>query len=485
MFGSFQPDQNYSDLGARRRGPPPPISAPSATGPNKSWVFGQPPQAPIVESFDKPPANLTTGRFSGATGQTGGLATGSNPGASSNKPEGGLFGSKAGGSLFGNQSTNAPSQTQSQTTSGGFSGLGLGQPTNTAQNQTGSNAFGGFGSSFSGLGNNTSQIQAGPSLFNANQPKPANSLFGNTQPAGGNLGLGSTLSFGQSVGGSSASTGAKIDVDHLRPTTKYDQLTDQLQNAISEIDDFILQQIKMSNEVADLLPAIAESGGTIENDVKFVEQKMEELEVGLENDAEDIETIRKGTVEKDAVEAKVAFRQVDRLKMPTQYQTIQNGSFGSSGASGLGGWWNHPQTFERNLRGKPGQGAGRGIQLPGDDDPDAGTGPANLVDFFDRRAGEMSSTLDGYKAVFREIEEHLAGAEVTLDMKLKDLEYGRGDIAGVGNSKEEKIRNLTFALGVFEKSIYDEAVKVGEVRNEMQDLELRRLENTASFIGRS
>ncbi|KAL9625163.1 MAG: hypothetical protein Q9160_000564 [Pyrenula sp. 1 TL-2023] len=423
-------------------------------------------------SINTSAANTGNSLFGGSSNQPAAGGTGFNVNASASKPA---------SSLFGSQPSNPPAQPPTQNTTGGFGGFNLGQPTNTGRNPPGNHTVGDWRSSFGGLGNPSSQPQPASSLFNTNQPKP--SLFGTTQPSGGNTGLGSTLSFGQSILGGGTSTGAKIDIDHLRPTTKYDQLTDQLQNAISEIDTFIVQQIKMSNEVADLLPAITQSGGTINNDVKFVEQKMEELEVGLENDAEDIERVRKGTVEKDAVEAKLAFRQVDRLKMPSQYHTLQNGSFGSPGTTGLNGWWNNPQSLHRSLRGKSGLVGSRGIQLPGDDDPDVGNGPANLVEFFNHRADEMDTALGGYRDVFKEVEEHLASVEITLDTKMRDLEYGRGE-AGVGNTKEEKVRNLTFALSVFEKSIYDVAIKVGEVRNDMQDLVLQRLEQTGGLIGR-
>ena len=198
-------------------------------------------------------------------------------------------------------------------------------------------------------------------------------------------------------------SGAKIDAEHLRPTTKYDNIIDLLAKRIETADKYILDQITVCNQVSDLLPVIAATGNNVPNDVAFVSSKLEQLENGLENDAADIEALR-ATSKKDIANGRVIFRGIDRLKMPLQYQQAANGDVGSAYATGGGGWWNHPQTLQRAVRT---HGTSRTMQVPSEDDQDEVTGPTNLVDFFNTRTDEMADVLEGYKVTLAEIEKHL------------------------------------------------------------------------------
>ncbi|KAL9109205.1 MAG: hypothetical protein Q9227_006130 [Pyrenula ochraceoflavens] len=448
--------------GKARDARPQPISIPTGKA-----FFNKPPATPTVETFGASKTNISSGRFGSTTTGNAANVTGFNPNASSTAQTGSIFGqnkpaaTQSQPSLFG-AATSAPS-TQSQPAPAGLFGGGTGgafgggfgtsqQSSAPANNTLGGSLLGGNTLSGSTLGGGG----LGSSLFN-----PQKQGQGQAPALGSSLNL---PSFGQTTSGAS---GAKIDLEHLRPTTKYDNLTDALQNEIQKIDEAILAQINMSHEVADLLPAIDNAGANIDNDTQFVARKLEELEIGLENDAEDIQRVRDGLIKKDAVEARVAFRQLDRLKMPSQYQTPQDGSL-VQGAGGLSGWWNHPQTLQRNLRGSTA--ASGKLQLPGDDDPEASSAPKNLVEFFEKRATEMGSTLGGYRDVLKEVEEHLNGVEMNIYQKHRDLISGGGGVSGIGSGREEQFRNLANALGVFERSIIDIAGKVGSVRNDVQDL---------------
>ena len=456
---------------SQRKGPPNPIQIPT-TKP----IFNAPPAAPIAPTFvGASKANISSVRFDNPTaGNVGGF----NPNTSSNTQT---------GSLFGQQSKTPPSQPQPSlfgaTSSAPSSLFGATTTAPSAQPQpaaAGSGLFGGGSSTLLGGGLGASQNTANPAPSGNTLGGLGSNFFNNQKPAQPPR-LGSSLNlptFGQSLGGAS---GAKIDLEHLRPTTKFDNLTDQIQNEIQKVDEAILDQINMSHEVSDLLPTIDSAGSNIDNDIEFVARKQDELEIGLENDAEDIQRLREGLVKKDAVEARVAFRQVDRLKMPSQYQTPQDGSF-VTGATGLSGWWNHPQTLQRNLRASTASGK---LKLPGDDDPDASAGPANLVEFFDKRTAEMSNTLGGYKDVLKEIEEHLDGVEASIYTKHRELIAGSGGESGIGNGREEQSRNLVYALGVFERSIIDVAGKMSSVRNDVQDLMIGETERRNAGFARS
>lgn len=124
--------------------------------------------------------------------------------------------------------------------------------------------------------------------------------------------------------------GVKIDISNLLPTTKYESCADEIRTELERFDTFVLNQINMCNEVANLLPSIADQGASIPNDVEFVEGKLDTMQRALENDAGDIDHIR-SLVARDAAEAQVAFRAIDTLKLPLQYQS-----------TGGAGWWSVP-----------------------------------------------------------------------------------------------------------------------------------------------
>ena len=236
------------------------------------------------------------------------------------------------------------------------------------------------------------------------------------------------------------------------------------------MDAFILDQINMSHEVSDLIPIVAGIGENLPNDVRFVSDKLEELQLGLENDAIDINNLRDKVVAKDASEARLCFRGVERLNMPAQYQQQQlYPSVNGADSSGLQGWWNHPQTLQKSLRGATGAGGRRNLQLPGEDEEES-NGPSNLVDFFETRIVEMNDTLKGYKDIMHEIEGHLDGVEMTIAMKQRELNDSRSSGGIMGRGADEQARNLKYALGVFERSIFDVADHVGSARDGVREL---------------
>ncbi len=318
----------------------------------------------------------------------------------------------------------------------------------------------------------TSQPTQG--LFNSSQALQPNSFLGGINQ-GGAAKPAATLSLGQQSNLGASTSNARIDLEHLRPTTKFDQLTEDLQREISNLDTAVLNEINRCNEVSNLLPSIAASGSNIPNDVAYVTQKLEEVETGLENDAEDIQNLKEQTVKKDANEAKICFREVDRLKMPSQYQASVTGpatsvSAGVYGGHGLSGWWNHPQTLQRSIRGGAGAGGSRTLQLPGDEDADAmAGGPANLVDFFDRRTEEMRHALAENKSLLTEIEEFVLSVESKIAAKQGEV-TGRDGRADGPQGEEDQVGLLRYVFGEFERSLYEVADKVGGARDGVHEL---------------
>lgn len=225
----------------------------------------------------------------------------------------------------------------------------------------------------------------------------------------------------------------------------------------------------MCNEVSDLLPTIANQGATIPNDVEFVQGKLDTMQHALENDARDIDHVRK-LVSRDAAEAQVAFRAIDNLKLPLQYQSTS------------GGWWSvsEQQLSERQSLRSSIRNRKSTLALPDDVEADPSTAtsvngvPVNLVDYFSHRADEMRSVLDTYKRNLKEIEDHLHGVEATLSRQINEFvaSRNRDGAAGTAGAAKSQLNDLAAALGDVEAGIFGVASRLGGVKEEVQELVL-------------
>ncbi|KAL2849539.1 hypothetical protein BJY01DRAFT_142051 [Aspergillus pseudoustus] len=450
--------------------------------------FGGASTQTTTASTSAPGSMSTTGGLFGSAPQT--KPTGSlfgNAGAGTTQPStqssgsslfsgpGGQQNPTGGGGLFGNTGT-GPTATPTQQPSGGlFSTTSSANPPTQAGNTGG--LLGGLGTSATsqaqskplfGLGTSTTGGATGGGIFgNANQStqqqqqqsqKPTLSLFGTQnatiqQPAQ------------QATTTSGAGTvipGVKVDITNLLPTTKYESCADEIKTELERFDTFVLSQIKMCNEVASMVPSVAAQGSTIPNDVEYVKGKLETMQHALENDASDIEQLR-NLVSRDAAEAQVAFRAIDTLKLPLQYQ--------SNGGSG---WWSAPDQKVSDLQSLRSTRKNT-LALPDDVEGDTSTAstingvPVNLVDYFSQRSDEMGVVLERYTRNLKEIEDHLHGVESTLERQIHDFTTSRSrDSAGAGAPKSV-LNDLAAVLSDVETGILGVASRLGTVTEQAQE----------------
>ena len=298
---------------------------------------------------------------------------------------------------------------------------------------------------------------------------------------GGSTLGGSTLG-GSTLGGLGANTQTQppasssqiqiaIDINHIRPTTKFDQLTKELQTEIEKLDDAIQNQIKGAHDVPDVLAKSNEVGQTIPGAIDLVTGKLEEVEAGLENDAEAIVGMRDGDVKKAEGEAKCVFRAVDRLKVPRQYQVghKQNESIngGVYGGAGLSGWWNNPQTMKGSTR----VAGGQTMQLPGEEVDD--TGPKSLVELFNGRCTDVEAAMKTNRELLGEIEQFVGGLEDKVRGKERHLNERINSGGQDGNSFSEKQQQeqlLRYVFGEVERGIYETAGRVAGMRDDVVEL---------------
>jgi hypothetical protein len=248
-------------------------------------------------------------------------------------------------------------------------------------------------------------------------------------------------------------------------------LTRELQAEIEKLDNAIQAQIQFANEVPVALAKVNEIGQTIPSAIDLVSGKLDEVEAGLENDAEAIVTLRDGEAKKGEGEAKCVFRAVDRLKVPRQYQVghKQNESIGGGiyGGTGLSGWWNNPQTLKDSIRGAGGQ----TMQLPGEEVDDSG--PKSLVELFNGRSNEVEQAMKTNRKLLGEIEQFIGGLEDKVRGKERQLNErlsygnGNGDVLG---EKEQQEQLLRYVFGEVDRGIFQTAGRLAGVKDDVIEL---------------
>ncbi|GAB1318496.1 Nucleoporin [Madurella fahalii] len=425
------------------------------------------------------------GLFGSGAATTQPAQTGSLFGAATSQPQqgGGLFGStttqtpapqpQQTGGLFGQQTTNQPQQQpgglfgsattaqQPQQTGGLFGGTTTTQPAQT----------GGF---FGASATQQQQPQATGGLFGASTAntggmfgKPAAStaggLFGQTaKPQGGGLfGLSQPAAQpqqqqqqqqqqAQQVGltmGQSANKqpqvvpGVRIDLSNIKSTTRFNDLQESLQKEIAMIDEAIQKCIQDRDAVEAFLPKHAEQLAAIPTDVSFVTRKSEGANNALSSDVVAIDQLRE-LVKTDADNARLSFKAIDNLKLPTQYHQA--------------GLW--------STRGQQAAASG------GSADADAQSN-ADLISFFSKTADEMDEMMKKFEKNLGEIEVHLHGVQGNMVEQLqRAAAHSRNASQGGVN---EQVLELAAVLRDFEESILKVAGAVGSVKEGVTGLQLR------------
>lgn len=237
--------------------------------------------------------------------------------------------------------------------------------------------------------------------------------------------------------------GVRIHLDQLRPTTRFNDLHEDVQKEIETIDKFILQQMGYKDQNQSVMPRIESTSLYIPNDVGFVSQKMDAVNQALENDAQSIEYAKK-LVSKDTTNARLSFRVVDNLKLPQQYH--------------YSNLWNVPSISQST-----------GPRLPGEEGEDGQN--EDLVSYFSMQAEAMSQTLERYKKNVADIEAHLTSLEQGTMQQMQQVMFTRGKDGGL-RTAEDQVRELAGVLREFENGILGVAGKVGGAREKIQELVL-------------
>ena len=237
----------------------------------------------------------------------------------------------------------------------------------------------------------------------------------------------------------------RISINELRPTTRFNDLHEELQRVIENIDNFILEQMKHQS---DCERAISGDNGVIESfvpvprEVHDAQTTLDAVQQALENDAQAAAQIKTSN-RIDHSDAKLSFRAVSTLRMPQQFQ--QSG-------------------FRHTT-------SGSYVTAPSllDDEEDGAA--TDLISYFSRQADEISKTFYDYQGRLSEIDTYLNGMEVGMVDQMQQLIFLSGHD---GNQKtvEDQVKELATVLKEMQTGVGGVASKIGSTREKVHEVVL-------------
>lgn len=357
-----------------------------------------------------------------------------------------------GGAGHGNPDIRAGANWQNQSTMNKPAGSTLFGGASTQQS-TGGNLFGGANQQNKSLFGTTANNQGGSNtLFgnltqSSNQPPPPSaasqtSLLGASrynqsqyQPF-----VTGRLTMGQGAAPQPTATPAtKLDWSNVRPTTRFNDLTDQAREDIEKIEKLILDQEDLCRQIEAFLPNHGNDLQTLSPDVKVVTDKLTEVDESLTIDAQGVHH-DKQLAQKDAHDIARCERIVDNLRMPAQYVY------------------------------QPAANNGRGQAATWDESYDTDL----INNYFLPMTADMSRILSTYSSNLAEIENHMGTIEQSTVLQAQQLNAQRSGLGGARNMGNESIRELADTLRGFEASILAAAGRVGQCREGVNELALGR-----------
>ena len=232
--------------------------------------------------------------------------------------------------------------------------------------------------------------------------------------------------------------GVRINLSELRTTTRFNDLYEGVQKEIEAIDTFIYNQIKLAEECEALIPHNTDTIASIPPDVALCESKMETLERALEADAAAIDDA-KSLARKDTEAARLSFKAISTIRMPTHLQS--GGLFRSSASSAT--------TFAGTK--------------------DNSSTSTNLLSYFNTQTNEMSKKLNAIKNQLSEVESYLSLVEEHQVAQIQSTRLTHGRNRGV-KSAEDQIKEMAGALQSFEGGILSVASRLTSTRESLGGL---------------
>ena len=234
-----------------------------------------------------------------------------------------------------------------------------------------------------------------------------------------------------------------LNLSELRPTTRFNDLHEDLQKSIEFVDNFILTQIRKQEDCAAANDGIGAMSSHMPSDIEYCRNALETMQQALENDAESIASA-KDLVKVDCDNSKLSFQVIQNLSLPQQFHHSALRS--SVAAAQPRGFLNQAKATEE--------------------------GPTNLVDYFVKETNEMLKMLEICNRNMAEVENYLKGVESNTIQQMQHIAITRSRDGG-DKSVEDQVRELAIVLREFGNGIINVATRVGETREKVQEVMLK------------
>ena len=278
-------------------------------------------------------------------------------------------------------------------------------------------------------GSSTLQTQGLPQPQQQPQQQQAPSIF--------------TNSIGQLSQQQQTVPGVRISINELRPTTRFNDLHEELQRVIENIDNFILEQMKFQGECEEAISGrngVERSFEPVPREVQYAQTTLDAVQQALENDAQAIAHV-KALNKADQSNAKLSFNAVSTLRMPQQF----------------------PHSTLRHTA------STSHVTAPSLIDDDGDGTATDLVSYFSKQTDEMSNTLENYKGRLSEVEAYLNGVEVNMMDQMQQLMFLRGQDGGQ-KTVEDQVKELAAVLKEMQSGIGGVAGKLSGTREMVQEV---------------
>jgi nucleoporin p58/p45 len=235
------------------------------------------------------------------------------------------------------------------------------------------------------------------------------------------------------LGQQQSAPAVKLDWSNVKPTTRFNELHQEVQDAIVFIDEVIQGAMKTSMQCSEAIPALGQQIDSLPSDVEYIERRLETVEGALGRDAVAVGQ-NKEVIEKDSEDAVRLFRAVENLKLPNQF---------------------HYSTI--------------GSSTQPSDPSSSTTTTTDLLSYFSKRAEELEQQATLFRKHQKEVDQHLRTVEHSAVEGLQKLQRrGNGEDGGVG----EGLREIAGVMRTFEEAILRVAERIGEGREKVVDLGL-------------
>ena len=114
--------------------------------------------------------------------------------------------------------------------------------------------------------------------------------------------------------------GVRIDLANVRGTTKFSDLTPELQKEIETCDDVIRTFKGHADQIAQFRAGHKGDLERLTHDVSWLQRKFDGVKTTLEDDVKVVANM-KDLIKSDADIAKAAFKGAEQLKLPAHYHT--------------------------------------------------------------------------------------------------------------------------------------------------------------------